>query len=73
MSENLAVHFGLRQKYNSKTSFKLFDAMFDAVPALSTCRDGQRFAMAVYEFQRSCGLSAHECDGTVRAAKHTPF
>jgi len=64
MSENLKpFSLAAAQKYNSKTSFKLFDAMLEAVPALSTRRDGQRFAMAVYEFQRSCGLSAHECDG----------
>jgi hypothetical protein len=64
MSENLRP-FSLTsaQKYNSKVDFKLFDAMLEAVPALKTRRDGQRFALGVYEFQKSCGLPPHECDG----------
>lgn len=64
MSENIKpFSLASAQKYNSKIDFKLFDAMLEAVPALKTRRDGQRFAMGVYEFQKSCGFPTHECDG----------
>lgn len=64
MSDNLQpFNLTSAQKYNSKVSFKLFDAMLEAVPQLKTRQDGQRFALAVYDFQKSCGLAPHECDG----------
>jgi|11_taG_2_1085331.scaffolds.fasta_scaffold17734_2 hypothetical protein len=64
MSENIKpFNLAAAQKYNSKVDLKLFDEMLDAEPTLSTRRDGQRFATAVYEFQKACGLSPHECDG----------
>ena len=58
MSDNLQpFNLTSAQKYNSKVSFKLFDAMLEAVPQLKTRQDGQRFALAVYDFQKSCGLA----------------
>jgi len=50
-------------KYNKKTDFIIFPQMKEAVPTLNYQRGTNRFATGIYEFQKSCGLSTHECDG----------